>query len=61
VHRYAVMRPKFAQSMPGNSDAGAWIYVADDHRSGVTFNIAASGQVNGSPLNPLMLKMATGQ
>jgi len=61
AHHYAVMRPKFAQSMPGNADQGAWIYVAPDHQSGVTFNVAASGQVTGSPLNPMMLRMATGQ
>lgn len=59
-HSYPVTRPKFAQSMLGNSDLGAWIYVAEDRQSGVTFNIAASGQVSGSALNPMMLKMAVG-
>ena len=59
-HSYPVTRPKFAQSMLGNSDLGAWIYVAEDRQSGVTFNIAASGQVSGSALNPIMLKMAVG-
>jgi hypothetical protein len=61
THRYAVMRPKFAQSMLANTDTGAWIYVAEDRQSGTSFNMAASGQVTGSPLNPVMLRMATSE
>jgi len=46
--------------MLGNTDTGGWVYVAPDHKSGVMFNVSASGGVSGKPMNPLMVQMMVG-
>ena len=60
-HSFAVVRPKMAAGMLGNTDTGSWIYVAPDHKSGVMFNVSASGGVSGKAMNPLMMQMMVGQ
>ena len=55
-HEYAVARPKFAQGIV-QGDAGGWMYLAPDHKSGIMFNMGANAQVTGKPANPMMLQM----
>ena len=59
-YSYVVVRPKFAAQMMANSDQGGWIHVADDGKSGVIYNVDASGNVSGKPINPMMLQMMVG-
>jgi hypothetical protein len=59
-HKYAVARPKFAQGIV-QGDAGGWMYIASDHKSGIMFNLGAGGQVTGKPANPMMLQTMGGQ
>ena len=59
-HSFVVVRSKMSPGMLGNGDAGGWIYVAPDRKSGVMFNVSASGGVSGKPMNPLMMQMMVG-
>ena len=60
LHKYAVARPTFAQGIV-QGDAGGWMYIASDRKSGIMFNLGAGGQVTGKPANPMMLQMMSGQ
>ena len=55
-HEYAVARPKFAQGIV-QGDAGGWMYLAPDHKSGIMFNMGANASVTGKAANPMMLQM----
>jgi len=60
THSYVVVRPKFAAAMMANADTSGWIFVAPDKKSGVSFNVTASGGVSGKAMNPMMIQMMVG-
>lgn len=60
-HSYKVRRPATASAGVDSVDAGGWIYVAPDGKSGILFNVSASHSVVTMPLVQPMLGMLAGR
>jgi hypothetical protein len=60
-HSYKVRRPATVSAGVDSVDAGGWVYVAPDGKSGLLLNVSPNHSVSVMPLVPPMLGMLAGR